>query len=102
MPRYVYECEKCEHSHTEIHGMKDDPKIKCSKCQGACFRVVQPVRALVRGNCYFNKKDCKTQSTIATLKENDPYAKHRVPGEKEDMITKIRNKGKSKKMFKMS
>ena len=102
MPQYIYECEKCGDSHLEIHSMKEDPQIKCPKCKTICFRAVQPVRALVKGNCYLNKKDCKKQAAMATLQDNDPYKKFRQPGEKEDLISKIKNSGKKRKSFKMS
>lgn len=97
MPQYMYECEKCSNSHYEIHSMSEDPIITCQKCGGECFRAIQPVNGYVRGSCYLNKNDCKKQATLHTLKENDPYARHRQPGEKDDLISKMKNGGKNKK-----
>lgn len=97
MPRYIYECKKCENQHQEIHGMSENPKIKCPECKGDCYRAIQPVNGFVRGNCYLNKKDCKKQSNLALLRDSDPYSKHRVPGETDDMINKIKHGGKGKK-----
>ena len=103
MPQYVYECEKCGDSHTVIHGMKEDPRVPCTvaKCTGTCFRVIQPVRALVRGNCYLNKADCKRQAALSNLKEHDPYSKFRQPGEKEELISNLKHGNKKKKVFKV-
>jgi len=95
---YLYECEKCGHQQSEMHGMSEDPKIKCEECNKKCFRVIQPVEINVRGNCYLNKKDCKKQANLALMQENDPYAKHRVPGERDDLISKIKNKDKNRVM----
>lgn len=102
MPQYVYECEKCGNSHLEIHSMSEDPKIKCPECKSPCFRAIQPVHGYVRGNCYMNKKDCKKQANLALLKDDDPYAKHRVPGERDDLIGKIKNSDKNKKSVPIS
>jgi len=99
MPQYIYECDKCEDQHHEIHNMQEDPKVKCPECGGGCFRVIQPVEGYVRGNCYLNKKDCKKQSNMALLKDDDPYGTHRAPGETDDMISKIKHGGKGKKMI---
>jgi len=96
MPHYVYECEECEDTHSEVHSIQEDPEIKCPKCNKKCFRVIHPVTSLVRGNCYKNKKDCKKQATLSTLQDADPYKNHRVPGEKEDLINKLKNSGKNK------
>lgn len=93
MPTYTYECEKCGQTQSQIHSMKDDPEIICPKCKTKCFRVIQPVYGYVKGNCYFNKKDCKKQATLATLKECDPYKKCRQPGETDELISRLkRNK----------
>lgn len=96
MPQYIYECEKCGDSHREIHGMTKNPKIKCPKCQSKCFRAIQPVQGYVRGSCYLNKTDCKKQAMLSKLKDDDPYTKHRIPGETDDLINKIKKGKKSK------
>ena len=92
----MYECEKCGDTHSEVHGMKDDPIIKCPKCKEECFRVIHPITAYVKGNCYKNKNDCKQQAVLSTLQDADPYANHRVPGEREDLVNKLKNAGKNK------
>jgi len=102
MPLYTYECEKCENTHHEIHSMKKDPKIKCPKCGSACFRAIQPVHGYVRGNCYLNKKECKSQASMALLNDHDPYAKHRQPGERDDLINKIKKGDRKKKSVAIS
>ena len=102
MPQYVYGCEECGDEHYEIHSMQEDPEIKCPECGSKCSRVIQPVQGYVRGNCYLNKKDCKQQANMALLQDNDPYAKHRVPGERDDLINKIKNSGKNKKSVPIS
>ena len=101
MPRYVYECQKCGSSHDEFHSMSEDPLIKCSKCKAKCFRAIQPIRPLIRGNCYLNKTDCKAQAALSTLQDSDPYARHRQPGEKDELISQLKNKNKAKKSIKV-
>ena len=102
MPQYVYECDECGDSHFEIHSMKKNPKIKCPKCESSCFRAIQPVQGFVKGNCYLNKKDCKQQANLALLKDNDPYARHRVPGEKDDLISRVKKGDRKKKSVPIS
>ena len=102
MPLYVYECDKCEDQHHETHTMQEDPKIKCPKCGGPCFRAIQPVQGYVRGNCYLNKKDCKQQSQLALIKDDDPYKQHRVPGEAEDLVNKVKRGDRKKKIVPIS
>jgi putative FmdB family regulatory protein len=97
MPQYVYECEECGDTHQEIHSIREDPEILCPECGTKCFRVIQPVTGYVRGNCYLKKGDCKKAAEIATLQDNDPYGRHRVPGEKDELINKLKNSGKNKK-----
>ena len=94
MPIYVYECNKCEDVHEEFHGMMVDPSVVCPKCSSKCSRLIQQVEVLVKGNCYLNKKDCKKAAELSTLQESDPYGTHRLPGEKEDLATKLKNKDK--------
>jgi len=98
MPLYVYECDDCENQHDELHGMKEVPKIKCPQCGGGCYKVIQPIQGIIKGNCYLNKKDCKQQANLALMKEHDPYASSRVPGEAEDLINKIK-RGNRKKII---
>jgi putative FmdB family regulatory protein len=99
MPLYLYECDSCGKQKDEVHGMTDNPNIKCDSCGEKCFKVIQPVQGFVRGNCYNNKADCKKAATLSTLQEADPYARHRVPGETEDLINKIKNKDKNSKSY---
>ena len=96
MPQYVYECEECGDAHFEIHSIKDDPEIKCPKCDAPCFRVIQPVHGYVKGNCYLNRSECKKQANLSLLQDDDPYSRHRQPGEKDELISKIK-KGKKGK-----
>lgn len=102
MPQYLYECDSCGDQHHEIHGMTEDPKIKCPECKCDCYRVIHPVQGFVKGNCYLNKKDCKKQANLSLLQDNDPYTRHRVPGEKDDLINKIKNGDKKKKSVAIS
>jgi putative FmdB family regulatory protein len=33
MPLYTYKCPDCEEKVTKDHGMMDDPKFVCEKCE---------------------------------------------------------------------
>lgn len=93
MPRYIYECDSCGHSHEEVHSMSENPEILCPECSHVCFRAIQPAQGFVKGNCYLNKKDCKKAAAISKLQEDDPYSKHRQPGEADELVSRIkRNK----------
>lgn len=96
MPQYMYECDQCGESHTEIHKMTEDPDIICPECNVKCFRAIQPVQGFVKGNCYLDKKGCKKAAELATLTDDDPYKQHRQPGETDDLVSKIKNRDKHK------
>lgn len=95
MPNYLYECEKCGATQNIIHSIKEDLDVKC-ECGSPCFRVLCPPEINVRGSCYMNKKDCKTQAAISTLKDADPYQTHRLPGETDDIINKLKRGDRKK------
>jgi len=37
---YEYQCAHCEHVQEEIHGMNDNPDIKCEKCGKESKRII--------------------------------------------------------------
>lgn len=46
MPTYIYRCDRCEIEAEVIHGMREDPKIRCS-CRKRMHRV--PACTAIKG-----------------------------------------------------
>lgn len=38
--RYDYECPSCKRVQEEEHSMRENPKIKCQKCQTIMSRII--------------------------------------------------------------
>lgn len=37
---YEYECTECDNVQEEIHGMNDNPEIKCKKCEAKMSKII--------------------------------------------------------------
>ena len=48
MPRYDYKCRSCSYTFEVVHSIKEDPKIKCKKCNKICERQL-PTRVYLSG-----------------------------------------------------
>ena len=40
MPTYDYQCEKCEIREEHIHGISEEPEIKCPECKKKMVRLI--------------------------------------------------------------
>lgn len=51
MPEFVYRCPRCSHTQEIVHGMDDEPEVRCKACEAApqMVRVLQPVGFLTIG-----------------------------------------------------
>jgi putative FmdB family regulatory protein len=46
MARYDYQCSKCSYVEEKRHGMMEEPRYKCDKCEGDMSKVFLTVPAL--------------------------------------------------------
>jgi hypothetical protein len=54
----------------------------------------------IKGNCYLNRADCRRQMDLHKLETGqDPYAHMRVPGEVDDIKSRLKNPKKSKPKY---
>jgi len=42
MPTYTYKCTECGSEEDQIHGMKEVPEYKCSKCSSLMEKIFTP------------------------------------------------------------
>ncbi len=59
MPIYEYECKKCNTSQEEIHGMNENPTVKCSTCNGRTKRIVSVCGWNLEGDGWYNPHNPK-------------------------------------------
>lgn len=81
------------------HAMEDDPEIKCPVCDANARKVIQRVTSYFRGNCYLDVEGCKRDMNIYQLQKNDPYGHMRQPGEKDELISKLKRGNKPKPQY---
>lgn len=73
MPSYDYECDICKYQQEEVHGMMEEPQIKCAVCGGPCKKVILVAPA---GNVA-----CRTLGSLADKnrsKMSDDEYQHRI------------------------
>jgi hypothetical protein len=77
-----------------------ETKITCPKCDGEAKQYFgnSNLTFWFKGACYERKniEDCRRQMDLHALKENDPYAEHRVPGEVDHIIGQYHKASHSK------
>ena len=78
------------------HLMRESPTVRCPVCNNKAKKVIQRVQSYLRGNCYLDIAGCKKDMNIFKLQNDDPYGHMRQPGEKEDLITKLKRGKKAK------
>ena len=94
MPVYEYECNKCGHIQHVTHSIKKSPKVKCEKCKSTKME-----RNISGGYCGYirgeglvrDKGGAKRDMNLYQLQNDDPYSKYRVPGEKSDMVERMKH-----------
>jgi len=101
VPRYNYLCSnsKCEHLFEVVHRMHETPEIKCPKCSCKAEHTLmgQNISVYVRGDGIVkDRAGAKRDMDLYHLTCNDPYAVHRVPGEKDELANRLRRGGKKR------
>lgn len=86
----------------EIHGIQESPEVKCPVCKKSCERTFYGVRVgfIIPGSYLRDTVECKTLANIHRLENDDPYAKHRVSGEKDHKITEFKKSLKRRSISK--
>ncbi len=92
--RYDYACDKCNIVIEVTHGMTEKPTIKCEKCRQEMRRVFSIPTFYVRGYGWLDKKGARRDMNLWKLKNDDPYAHMRPPGDKSDLEHKFIKAGK--------
>ena len=77
------------------HGMTESPDVPCPVCEESAVRIITGGSAFYfRGNGYLDKDGCRRDMNLYKLLKDDPYGHMRQPGEKDDLIAKLKNRGK--------
>lgn len=79
----------------------NDEQIKaaliCPRCNSNnCEKTLigYDVIGYVRGDGYLDKLGCKRDMNVFKLTTDDPYAEYRLPGETDELVTRLRRAGK--------
>ena len=96
--KYDYGC-KCGYEFIIEHGINNKPKeVMCPKCRSnetaQLFKVIPEF--YTKGYGYLDKVGCRRSMNLHKLKNDDPYAHMRQPGEADELAHNLRhgNKGK--------
>jgi putative FmdB family regulatory protein len=101
MPIYDYRCDKCSTEKKQfifeaVRGMTEKIKIKCPKCGSTDtaqhFGMVPMF--YVKGYGWLDVKGRRNAMNLHKLQTDDPYKRYRAPGEKDDLVYRLKNKGK--------
>ena len=82
MPRYDYECEKCQHVQEEYHSMFDKPDIICGACGcSAMQRLISPPYIQMVGTTLgsLGEKNYKALSSEEKAKLSKPQYEEKNP-----------------------
>lgn len=60
MPRYVYECTKCQHSYEKLEGWDAKPKQRCPKCRATSIRIPAPPAIVFKGSGWYSTDNRRT------------------------------------------
>ncbi|MDP1712582.1 MAG: zinc ribbon domain-containing protein [Candidatus Nanopelagicaceae bacterium] len=93
--KYDYKCSECDFVFEVQHGMKESPGVLCGKCGKKCEKVFNTsFTSYTKGYGWFDKKGVRRDMDLHKLTHNDPYGYMRQPGEKSDLIEKLKKGGK--------
>jgi len=121
MAEYNYVCLDCEKAATDekrseltieemcakvvfatSHTMEPTPEqlkeaTECPRCNGHNTQKtpigVHPGAVYVRGYGWMDRAGCHRDMDMCKLQTDDPYGEHRVPGEVEDIKTRLKKSG---------
>ena len=60
LPRYVYECTKCEHTYEKREGWDAKPKQRCPKCRAVSIRIPAPPAIVFKGSGWYSTDNRRT------------------------------------------
>ena len=54
MPRYSYQCSKCDHVYEKVEGWDAKPQQRCPECKGKAQRIFQPPAIVFKGSGFYS------------------------------------------------
>ena len=66
---YEYECKNCGNIQEEIHGMNENPEIKCSKCQTIMQRIITGGTGIIFKGGGWTTSDSKFSQSMKSKSE---------------------------------
>jgi len=73
---YEYECNKCGNVQEEIHGMNDNPEIKCSDCQTIMQRIITGGTGVIFKGGGWTTSDSKFKKSMTKKNDNTKKKMH--------------------------
>lgn len=80
----------------EYHSMAETPEIICKICGQKAERsmIGIDISSYLRGNGYLDRTGCRRDMNLYHVQNDDPYGYMRQPGEKDDLVAKLKRAGK--------
>lgn len=80
---------------TVNHSMSDSPDIICQLCGHKATRIIGKLSEFYfRGDGYLDKVGARRDMDLYKMNKDDPYGYMREPGEKDDLMDRLRRGGK--------
>ena len=99
--RYDYRCLVCSTEKKWLifeatHSMNKRPRVKCPQCGGTNTEqaFLSVPMTYVRGYGWLDVKGRRNDMNLFKLQNDDPYEGMRQPGEKDDLVHRLKKGGK--------
>lgn len=66
---YEYQCVKCEHVQEEMHGMKENPEVKCEECGSESKRKITGGSGIIFKGGGWTTSDSKFKESMTKKSE---------------------------------
>ena len=89
MPKFDYQCRKCNHLFEHEHHIGDDPKVRCPICRGKAKKLISQVGVVFKGTGFYctdnRKPGCngskKKGKTVDAKKDTESKVKKSSPSD---------------------
>lgn len=60
MPKFDYQCRKCDHVFEREHHIGEEPKVRCPVCRGGAKKLISHVGVMFKGSGFYCTDNRKT------------------------------------------
>ena len=84
MPTYLYECQKCGHTHEYFQSMSEEPKKKCPDCGGRLVRQIGGGSGVILKGSGFHNTDYRSKGWHSDAKKDSAASSPAPASEKSE------------------